>query len=268
LWPVAVSGDQHEQIQASERSGGVSTAEAACETPPTANAVPVPAPSAVVGSAERPAQLDARRDSAESAHPSCRAFLHETKRPREELDAFAAREGECVRPVRVLRPSPLSGGGLAPGGQHTAAVTEHRASPSPSPAAKPPPLVPCRLERLLAGDDPTGAGAPAEPVRIDGMTSFVVGRAETADLIVDSRKHPRMVSRHHARLTCTEGGTAWSIEDLGASNGTAVNSVPLGAGGTQTLVHGDLLRFGRQQSDVLFRFWVAEDQQDEASFYM
>jgi diguanylate cyclase (GGDEF)-like protein len=65
---------------------------------------------------------------------------------------------------------------------------------------------------------------------------FVVGRDPDNDICVDLST----VSRQHARLYGKDGG-AW-VEDLGSTNGTLVNDVPID--GPQKLHNGDQLRFG------------------------
>ena len=57
-----------------------------------------------------------------------------------------------------------------------------------------------------------------------------------------------------------EGGAAavtWRIHDLGSFNGTSVNGVPLAAGVEHALADGDVVRLGRTQSDVAYRFVAA-----------
>lgn len=79
-----------------------------------------------------------------------------------------------------------------------------------------------RLERAI--HDPTPVELPLRGslvlVREDGTTlevakqRFVIGRGRDCDLVIDSTK----VSREHAVVLREDG--AWTIEDLGSSNGT------------------------------------------------
>ena len=84
----------------------------------------------------------------------------------------------------------------------------------------------------------------------------LVGRGEHADVKIDSSRQPKMVSREHAVLKCNnEGdqrGLSWLIEDLGTQNGTAVNGVLVS--GQCALADGDVIRFGRTQSEVQYTF--------------
>ena len=66
-----------------------------------------------------------------------------------------------------------------------------------------------------------------------------IGRgADQCELVVP---HPT-VSRRHAKLSLA--GEALQIEDLGSTNGTAVNGVVLRAGATMALQAGSKLRLG------------------------
>ena len=66
-----------------------------------------------------------------------------------------------------------------------------------------------------------------------------IGRAaEQCELVVP---HPT-VSRRHAKLSVA--GEALQVEDLGSTNGTAVNGTPLKAGAPIALHAGSKLRLG------------------------
>lgn len=109
-----------------------------------------------------------------------------------------------------------------------------------------------RLELLADETVPRGALAtqaelvpgPGEADLVDGRGRVVlelsrrcahVGRDPACELQLD---HPD-VSRRHAKLE--PGETAWSVCDLGSTNGTAVNGRPVGS---QPLTDGDLVEFG------------------------
>ncbi|MEA3212678.1 MAG: MoxR-like ATPase [Chthoniobacter sp.] len=72
--------------------------------------------------------------------------------------------------------------------------------------------------------------------------SFSIGRHPETDLVLDDV----MASSHHAELRC-EGG-AWSIVDLGSSNGTLLNKAPVTSA---RLAPGDLIQIGG--SSFVFR---------------
>jgi hypothetical protein len=66
----------------------------------------------------------------------------------------------------------------------------------------------------------------------------LIGRSSSCALRLTSGA----ASREHARLSFTGG--AWSLRDLGATNGTFVNGARLAAGGVRELAAGDRLGFG------------------------
>jgi diguanylate cyclase (GGDEF)-like protein len=70
-----------------------------------------------------------------------------------------------------------------------------------------------------------------------GRTSFEIGRSSKCDLAIDQES----VSRHHARITWTQGFHA--IEDLGSTNGTFVGETRVKA--RLPLRHGDQIKVGR-----------------------
>ena len=72
-------------------------------------------------------------------------------------------------------------------------------------------------------------------------SSMVIGRAESCDIYVDRDS----VSRSHARVDSKD--QKYVVADLGSTNGTYVNDVPVEDG---LLMDGDLLRTG----DVIFKF--------------
>ncbi len=76
-----------------------------------------------------------------------------------------------------------------------------------------------------------------------GPGAHVLGSAPDADL----RLPDLTVSRHHARLTCSDDGV--TIEDLGSTNGTAVNGMPVDG---PVLITGKAsLKVGRVKVDLI-----------------
>jgi pSer/pThr/pTyr-binding forkhead associated (FHA) protein len=73
-----------------------------------------------------------------------------------------------------------------------------------------------------------------------------IGRLSANDVVLADPN----VSRRHAELRLTEG--AWTIADLGSTNGTLVNGKLTQE---QPLGQGDLLRFGSSE----LRFELSED---------
>ena len=68
-------------------------------------------------------------------------------------------------------------------------------------------------------------------------TTFEIGRSSKCDLSIDQES----VSRHHARITWTQGFHA--IEDLGSTNGTFIGDTRVK--GRLPLRHGDQVKVGR-----------------------
>ena len=76
-----------------------------------------------------------------------------------------------------------------------------------------------------------------------GPGAHVIGSASDADL----RLPDPTVSRHHARLTCSNDGI--TVEDLGSTNGTALNGLPVDG---PVLVTGNAtLKVGRVKIDLI-----------------
>jgi hypothetical protein len=70
---------------------------------------------------------------------------------------------------------------------------------------------------------------------------LLVGRAASCDIVVADPT----VSRRHARLVCRDG--RWLVHDLGSTNGTTVNGMPVGR---CQLRAGDRVLLGRQVVEV------------------
>jgi pSer/pThr/pTyr-binding forkhead associated (FHA) protein len=83
-----------------------------------------------------------------------------------------------------------------------------------------------------------------EVIEIDRLRT-VIGRREDVDLTLPSRA----VSKEHCVLTLADG--AVEIEDLGSTNGVAVNGTRLQPGGKRRLFHGDSIRLA--ENLALFR---------------
>ncbi len=81
----------------------------------------------------------------------------------------------------------------------------------------------------------TSAQPDSLPFRITLGKSKILGRAMSADFIVDTA----MVSRKHCRLTNTGGQLI--VEDLNSTNGTFINNHRIDS---SLLVSGDRLRVG------------------------
>jgi len=121
------------------------------------------------------------------------------------------------------------------------------AMPAPAPAVSSAPAAPSLV--LLASvntmrfDDP---GSPPPPVDLSERTfildrhSIVIGR-EGGSLDIPIHGDP-YISRRHAEIVWM--GSAWGIRDLGSTNGTRVNGVPLEGSEVKLLGPDDVIELG------------------------
>jgi hypothetical protein len=119
--------------------------------------------------------------------------------------------------------------------------------PAPTPAVSSGPAAPSLV--LLASvntmrfDDP---GSPPPPVDLSERTfildrhSIVIGR-EGGSLDIPIHGDP-YISRRHAEIVWM--GSAWGIRDLGSTNGTRVNGVPLEGSEVKLLGPDDVIELG------------------------
>ncbi len=101
------------------------------------------------------------------------------------------------------------------------------------------------IEALLVSIDQ----APDQPgeTLLSQTKILTVGRQPGVHLLIDEAT----VSRRHAEIGCANG--QYVLQDLGSSNGTFVNDVPLEPASTYVLKANDIVRFGKT---VKFRFIV------------
>jgi FHA domain len=131
--------------------------------------------------------------------------------------------------------------------QASAAVEPLGNGLSPAPASAPAPAAPSLV--LLASvntmrfDEP---GSPPPPSDLSERTfildrhSIVIGR-EGGSLDIPIHGDP-YISRRHAEIVWM--GSAWGIRDLGSTNGTRVNGVPLEGSEVKLLAPDDVIELG------------------------
>ena len=78
---------------------------------------------------------------------------------------------------------------------------------------------------LVDAENACGDGEVGLPavIRI-AADAVTIGRGADADVVLDSKQYPQMVSRIHCRLErSADGGGAWTVAERGSANGTAVS---------------------------------------------
>ena len=113
---------------------------------------------------------------------------------------------------------------------------------APVPAAAPAP-VPAREAQVLRGFLVPVQGRPTQEYWALHGSVATVGRANTGDH-VDVAVLDSTTSSRHAALHFDEARGIAFIEDLGSTNGTFVNDVPIGHNGRRELRDNDRVRFG------------------------
>lgn len=127
------------------------------------------------------------------------------------------------------------------------------AAPAPPQAPFPhePVAAPEQVVLVLAlsvdGSRPNEAGCPQPPadssehVFILDRPSMVIGRDDAPGLQVPIHGDP-YVSRHHAEIIELDDG--WGVRDLGSTNGTKLNGVPLAGSEVKPLAPDDVIELG------------------------
>jgi len=91
------------------------------------------------------------------------------------------------------------------------------------------------LGRLVVMSSPSGEPEEGASLALDAITTL--GRDVNNAIVVEDQ----FVSAEHAILTFR--GRAWYVEDLGSTNGTFVNGVPVEE--VTSLAYGDVLQLGQ-----------------------
>ena len=108
------------------------------------------------------------------------------------------------------------------------------------------------LAKLVWSDPQTDA---AREFALPTGGRATIGRSAANDVHIPERR----ISRRHAVVNCEDG--RFSINDLGSTNGTAVNSQPLLEDQAHLLQDGDAIVFG--VTEARFRLVNSLAQQDE-----
>jgi hypothetical protein len=130
-------------------------------------------------------------------------------------------------------------------------VRHQEGAAEPSPAEFGQTMVHSTADRLRAPVEETSARRPARPVLVAGdvhhelgLRGGTIGRSRECDVVLEDRN----VSRRHAEVRAEPSG-AWTVHDLGSTNGVRVNGRPVGAGGEE-LRPGDAIELGT--AEVVF----------------
>jgi pSer/pThr/pTyr-binding forkhead associated (FHA) protein len=143
--------------------------------------------------------------------------------------------GEPFVPVATAEPEMSNGS--------SAAMDMAPSAPTSAPSPSSPSLVLLSGVNTMRFDDP---GSPPPPLDLTERTfildrhSIVIGR-EGGSLDIPIHGDP-YISRRHAEIVWM--GSAWGIRDLGSTNGTRVNGVPLEGSEVKLLGPDDVIELG------------------------
>jgi hypothetical protein len=143
----------------------------------------------------------------------------------------------------VPAPEPEHNGYAAAPAGHTAPSTPSVLTSTPATAPSAPSLVLLASVNTSRFDDPQSPPPPgdlSERTFILDRHSIVIGR-EGGNLDIPIHGDP-YISRRHAEIVWM--GSAWGIRDLGSTNGTRVNGVPLEGSEVKLLGPDDVIELG------------------------
>jgi FhaA, N-terminal domain/FHA domain len=130
-------------------------------------------------------------------------------------------------------------------------VRQSAGEEEPEPAEHGHTMVYSTADRLREPVESTSSRRPARPVLVAGdvrhelgLRGGTIGRSRECDVVLEDRN----VSRRHAEIRHEPGG-AWTVHDLGSTNGVRVNDRPVGGGGEE-LHPGDVIELGT--AEVVF----------------
>lgn len=108
---------------------------------------------------------------------------------------------------------------------------------------------------------------PAEqdqPTLVHLRDYMLIGRNETSDIVINSRRSPNMISRCHAVINRQD--TGFAIFDQGSMNGILVNDEKVSS--SRSLNSGDVITFGVPQQhpefDYIFETRPADEEAEDA----
>jgi hypothetical protein len=172
-------------------------------------------------------------------------FGIEARLARLEEDSRDPEEQAPAAPARTRRP-PEGAERVAAGAERP---SELAATPYEEPGEVGHTMIFSNSERVRDAVERTGARRrPKALLVVSGKRLLVpprgaaIGRSRDCDIVLDDSS----VSRHHAELR--PGGAAWTIEDLGSTNGVRVNGIS--AHGSHELRSGDRIEIG--STEILF----------------
>lgn len=98
-----------------------------------------------------------------------------------------------------------------------------------------------RVEQLRTTLGPNSAVIPIRKKPESFWDHVTLGRAGTADIVIDDPA----ISNVHAHFQIDADGRLAGVQDLGSSNGTHINRVPVQPHTLAALRSGDVVRFGQ-----------------------
>mmetsp|Transcript_17543 Transcript_17543/g.45170 ORF Transcript_17543/g.45170 Transcript_17543/m.45170 type:complete len:393 (-) Transcript_17543:63-1241(-) len=130
----------------------------------------------------------------------------------------------------------------------------------PQKAAAAPQMAPwsCDCEAHLRRHSRCAFGGNLQPSVVHLRDYMLIGRGETCDVVLNSRRTPQMISRCHAVLHKEEG--AFALVDQGSLNGILINGDPVT--GRRALAQGDVVTFGVPSAQPEFDYVFEERPHD------
>lgn len=184
------------------------------------------------------ARAEARAQADRGAFPAAATILKQLVARIEALDGFKANDGSVIAELREQLVDEIANYEKKSSAaerihQRKAAMAYKSASPYATP----------RGARVAAPQEANlvGTSGPVEQQQFVLMMDNTIGRSTSADIPVTDGS----LSRLHTRIVFVDG--KYVLQDLGSTNGTQVNGVPVSS---HELAHGDVVKLGV----AVFRF--------------